>query len=324
MSSNMIKGYSLNYDRTTVKKLDLSKEEEEINNRAQEMEDRRRENLNAAKALGFIPGIEASVISEDDIHEVNDLDEIRNVLSDSFEEEQPEEPEAVPQVDVTALREEIRNELIEECKAEAMEQARTELEQEADAILNDANQKAENILAEATERGNAEAEAAKAGILAIASQQGYEDGLKRAKAEEEAAIEALESQKRELKIQYERQVAELEPAFVKILQEYLRKITGMSYEKYSGLFKYLIDKGINAAPKDSDFTVYLSKEDHDRFSPEFDSIAADYADKFKLNFAVDRELESGNFRLENDSTIVECGLGPELRGLIESLDILMS
>ena len=82
--------------------------------------------------------------------------------------------------------------------------------------------------------------------------------------------------------------------------------------------------GINAAPKDSDFTVYLSKEDHDRFNPEFDSIAADYADKFKLNFAVDRELESGNFRLENDSTIVECGLGPELRGLIESLDILMS
>ena len=320
----MIKGYSLNYDRTTVKKLDLSKEEEEINNRAREMEERRRENLNAAKALGFIPGIEASVISEDDIHEVNDLDDIRNVLSDSFEEKEPEEAEAMPQVDVEALRQEIRNELIEECKAEAMEKARAELEQEADAILNDANQKAENILAEATEKGNAEAEAAKAGILAMASQQGYEDGIKRAKAEEEAAIEALESQKRELKIQYERQVAELEPAFVKILQEYLRKITGMSYEKYSGLFKYLIDKGINAAPKDSDFTVYLSKEDHDRFSPEFDSIAADYAAKFKLNFAVDRELESGNFRLENDSTIVECGLGPELRGLIESLDILMS
>ncbi len=314
----MIKGYTLNYDRETVRKLDLSKKEQEINDRAKDLADRQQDSINTAKAFGFIPGIEAAdYIPDEDFPEAVDLDQVENILNNDGVLVEP-----VPEVNIDELRASIRQELSDEIREESLQKARDEIADEAEQIIAKAKEDADRMVQEAVDKANAEAEAAKASIISLASKQGYEDGTARAKAEEDAVMQELENKRLELQEQYERQVKEMEPAFVKILKEYLKKITGLSFEKYESVFEYLIDRGINQVQKESDFTVYMNKDDYDRFSSKFDEISSRYSDRFRLTFAEDRNLKSGDFRLENDTTIVECGLGNELNGIIESLDMM--
>ncbi len=332
MSSNMIKGYTLNYDRNTVRHLDLSKNEDVINQKAQELYEHQKSVIEAAQNFGFIPGIAAEQLSEDGVPLSADGEYLPDLEGepDGSATGGPEDDD-LPILMTKAELEEYANKFrYEAAPAESddrtMQLALEQIHEEADSIIADAKSQAMKIIADAIEKAKEEAqkesEVVKSGIMQAASAQGYEDGLKRAKEEMNDAREALESKKRELEEKYERQVADMEPAFVKILQEYLKKITGMSYAKHSEVFRYLIDKGINNAPKDTDFTVYLSKDDYDRFSPEFESINSIYSDKFNLNFSVDHELTEGSFRLENETTIVECGLDSELNGLLESLNLL--
>lgn len=316
MSSNMIKGYTLNYDRETVRRLDLTRFETAINKRAEELSTHQKEIQEAARILGFLEGIDAPQFDE----EGNPV--IPEIIEDNVEDDY-DSPILMSRNELNELKEQMKEEILSNVMDEAELRVREKLRAESEEILENARAEAGRIIAEAIENAKKEGEAAKTGIVSAASSQGYEEGMKRAMQEQSSSLEALESRRRELEGNYQRQVADLEPAFVKILQEYLKKITGMSYAKHTDVFKYLIDKGINNAPKDSDFTVYLSKEDYDRFLPEFDSISSTYTEKFNLNFSIDRELSVGAFRLENESTIIECGLESELNGLLDSLNLLM-
>lgn len=333
MSSNLIKGYTLNYDRNTVRHLDLSKNDEIINQKAQELYEHQKSVIEAAQNFGFIPGIAAEQLSEEGmpVSENGEMLPDLQAEPDGFATGGPEDDD-IPILLTKAELEEYANRFrYEVAPAESddttMQLALEQIHEEADSIIADAKSQAMKIIADAVEKAKKEAEkeseVVKSGIMQAASTQGYEDGVKRAREELNAEHEALESKRRELEEKYERQVADLEPAFVKILQEYLKKITGMSYAKHSEVFRYLIDKGIKNAPIDKEFTIYLSNEDHERFSPEFEKINAGYSDRFNLNFSVDHELSEGSFRLENETTIVECGLDAELNGLLESLNLLM-
>lgn len=318
MSSNMIKGYTLNYDRATIKRIDLSQKEEAITRKSEELRVHQEEILDSARKMGFIPGIAAEEI----VDPTRPFIETYDTLERDVVEEDEDIPVLMSKADFEEVRQQIKEEVIPEAMAEAEERIRAQLMAEMETSSNDARQQADFIIAQAVEQAKVEAEQAREATLEIARRQGYEEGLKQAQEEARAAEESLESRKRELEGKYERQVADLEPAFVKILQEYLKKITGISYARYSEVFRYLLDRGINNAPKDSGFTVFLSANDFERFSEQFDAINDSYSDKLTLSFAQDSNLAEGTFRLENETTVIECGLEAELNGLLQSLELL--
>ena len=299
----MIKGYSISYDNKAIKKLDFSHMEEKIRDNVREIWQQQYPDkaFPGDEDDGFKPGLTAE--------EVEDF---------------PDDKQVMTAEEIEEFKAQIREEVTEAIKTEAEIAARAELDGRAEDIISIANAKAEAIIAEAIEKGTAEGEAAKAGIITLASSQGYEDGMKRANEEKEAALSEIENERAALKADYERQVSELEPAFVEILKEYVRKITGIAYDNHSEVLEYLIDSAVSHFPRDDSFDVKLSKEDYDRISPKIGEIIERYSGKLNLNFVAVSDMKKGEIKLENGEKIIECGLDTVMEGLLDALDMIAS
>jgi len=290
LSSNMIKAYSITYDTKKVKNLDIEVRENELEERARKIMSAKDIFTEIKPEDEFTPGLMAE-----------DLGEL--VLQE----------DAVPVVSEQTI-EEIKNSLREEIMAEMM------------PIIN---RKGEDIVANARAQASAlvevakqDAEIAKESILKMASAQGYEEGSKRAKAEEERALAELEAKRKQLEQEYEAKIAELEPAFAGILTELVKKVTNVAYDNHKDVLIYLIETGLGLAQKDAYFDVILSEEDYKKYESLFPKIKELYKEKYALEFKKDAALPEGSCKLENENRVIDCGLGIRLNGLLEELSLL--
>ena len=291
MSSNMIKAYSIAYDTQKIKTLDMEVRENELEERARKLVFAKPALQESTEEGEFVQGLVAE-----------DLGDI-----DFFEEEAPT---VVPEVDIDAIKNSLREEIMAEMTPI--------LNRKGEDIIENARSQA-NGLIEAAKR---DAEIAKESILKMASAQGYEEGMTRAKAEEEKVLSELEAQKKQLQQQYEAKVAELEPAFVNVLIELVKKVTNVAYDNHKEVLLYLIETGLGFAQKDAGFDVILSEEDYKKYSSLFPKIKEHYSEKYTLEFKKDADLPEGSCKLENENRVIDCGLGIRLNGLLEELSLL--
>ncbi len=295
MSSNMIKAYSIAYDTEKIKNLDMETRENELLARVSRLLSGKNGfsmgSLEHKTEGEFVPGL----IAED--------------LGDIEVQEEPVVP-VVSEQDI----EEIKNSLREEIMAEMT----PILERKGEDIEANARAQASAMLDTARQ----DAEIAKESILKMASSQGYEEGLKRARAEEERTLAELEARKQQMEQEYAAKVAELEPAFVKVLIELVKKVTNVAYDNHKEVLLYLLETGLESAHKDAGFDVLLSEEDYKKYESLFPKIKEAYKEKYTLEFKKDADLENGSCRLENENRVIDCGLGIRLNGLLEELSLL--
>lgn len=291
LSNNMIKAYHISYDKEKGQKLDMSAREQRIMERIRELIPEQRflvpfTEEKEKEGTSFVPGIAAENVSE-------------------FVAEEPQPP-VMTEEEIQAMRDSVREELS------------MQMQQQAEAITAEAKAQAEGILAKAKE----DAETAKVSILQLASAQGYEEGSKRAKQEQEQRLQELEAERLRLQQEYERRVSELEPAFVQVLTELVRKLTGVSYENHREVLIHMIDMGIHEAGKDTSFTVWLNPVDMERASDLFPELCERYAGKLALEFKEDAGISTGSCKLENAGKLIDCGLGTRLEGLLDAFDMM--
>lgn len=293
----MIKAYSVAYDKEAIRKLDMKNREEQIIEHLHDLIPEQRFMKaelpvfdEQSQEGDFVPGLAAENISE-------------------FIPEEESKAEMTEQ-EIESMREQIRDELTKQ------------MQQNADALIAKARERANQEASEIIEKAKQEAELAKASILKIASGQGYEEGLARAKQEEKAVTDQLQDEIRKTQQEYERRVSELEPAFVKIVKELVIKLTNVSYENHNEVISYLIEQGLNSSEKDTEFTVLLHPEDMLRIEDSVPALQDKYKDKITLNFKKDETLSQGDCILENATKRIDCGLGTQMQGLLDSLAIL--
>ena len=284
----MIKAHSIAYDKEKIKALDMGSRENRILARIRELYPEANIALPEVKAE-FVQGIPAETVT---------------VI-----EEEPKAPELSEQ-DIEAIKESLREEITAEIKIIYQKQG--------EEILANARAQAQGILVTA----NHEAEIAKESILKLASAQGYEEGMQRAKKEEDAKVAELEATKRRLQEEYEQQIAQLEPAFANVLIELVKKVTNVSYENRKEILYYLIETGLEFAQKDTQFDVVLSEKDYQNYSELFQDIKEQFQEKFILDFRKDANLPEGSCKLENENRVIDCGLGIRLSGLLEDLSLI--
>ena len=288
----MIKAHSIAYDKEKIKALDMASREDRLLARIRELYPEAQIALPEPKkevVQGFVQGLPAEAVT---------------VI-----EENPPTKELSEQ-DIEAIKESLREEIAAEMKLV--------YQQQGEEILANARAQAQGILVTA----NHEAEIAKESILKLASAQGYEEGMQRAKKEEEAKVAELEATKRNLQQEYEQQIAQLEPAFASILIELVKKVTNVSYENRKEILYYLIETGLDFAQKDTQFDVVLSENDYQNYSELFPSVKERFKEKFILEFRKDANLPDGSCKLENENRVIDCGLGIRLNGLLEDLSLL--
>ncbi len=312
MSSNIIKGYKQNYDSANFKKLDMTVREEKL---AEKIEDLRN------NSTSFISGLIPAEIMDGNEYAENTQEISGDTITEDYNMNSLS-PTPMPIQDMEALREEIRQELYAEVRLQAEADFRENLQTEASIILDNARNEAAQIIVEAENKAKSEAEAIKSGIISVASAEGYESGLKKAKEEQQDALRALEDEKRRVTEEYERQVALLEPAFVEILKEYVKKITGIAYDYHTEILSYLMDQAIRRAPGQTEFIVKLSPDDMEKYAMEIPTITEKYSDKIALTFSTSADVNDGEVRLENEGRVLTSSLELNMNGLLESLDML--
>ncbi len=289
MSSNMIKAYSIAYDMQKKKSLDMEERENALLERVRKMIPTAEVFQASKEEEGFVQGLPAEDLGDAVILE---------------------EAPAVSEQDIEAIKQSLREEIMSEMTPI--------LQRKGDDIVANARAQADGLI----EAAKKDAEIAKESILKMASAQGYEEGMSRAKEEQTKALEELEAQKVQLQQQYEAKIAELEPAFANILVELVKKVTNVAYDNHKEVLLYLIETGLEFAQKDTCFDVVLSEEDYKKYASLFPKIQEHYKDKLTLDFKKDAELPDGSCKLENENRVIDCGLGVRLNGLLEELALL--
>ena len=289
--SNLIKAYSVSYDEPT-KKLDLNEKAENfrrlyVERLEKQSSSETQDGEHADDDDGFVEGI------------VGD----RVIIKGSEEE---------------TLSEQEKKILANQREIEKLQKKLEDLRVEAGKILDDAEEQAEEIINNA----KAEAETQYESLIQSYMEQGYEEGRQTATKECDELKASLERQIRENEENYEKQVSELEPAFVEVLIRYIEKITGIYTSDHTEVIMHVIHQAMTKQTPCRNFIIRVSPHDYGTVLNSKPEILLWLPDGSQIEVVEDKMLSEGGCLIETDARIFDCSVDTQLRSLIEDLRLL--
>lgn len=201
---------------------------------------------------------------------------------------------------------------------EDAEELRAQADQAAQRIIDEARQKADEIVTEAKEQAARDRDK----VYNEAKTQGYEEGRKQAERDNELIRGELDRTRRELKKDYDRQIAELEPTFIDTLTGIYEHIFNVDLQSYREIIVYLIEGTMHKIDGRS-FLVHVSKEDYPYVSMQKKQLSAEtVSPNSSVEIVEDITLGRNECFIETEAGIFDCGLGTQLAELSQKLKLL--
>lgn len=201
---------------------------------------------------------------------------------------------------------------------EDAEELRAQADQAAQRIIDEARQKADEIVTEAKEQAARDRDK----VYNEAKTQGYEEGRKQAEKDNELIRGELDRTRRELKKDYDRQIAELEPTFIDTLTGIYEHIFNVDLQSYREIIVYLIEGTMHKIDGRS-FLVHVSKEDYPYVSMQKKQLSAEtVSPNSSVEIVEDITLGRNECFIETEAGIFDCGLGTQLAELSQKLKLL--
>ena len=304
--SNLIKAYSVKYEENKKQidsnaKADVFEKEFvdkyiadnialkqiDFNEVARELEDHEH------GGDGFIPGIAGEVISE--------------------EGSDPREQEINGRID--ELNEQLSAKLDE---IKVQEELLDSLKDEAEEIKSNAQERADEIVAVAKKQAQDDSSL----IREAARSEGYDDGMQAARDEIEAKTRELEERRAELESLYQKQVNELEPAFVEIAISVIDKLTGIYASEKEGIIAYLVESAFSDIPRSNEYIVRVPESFHDGVADLKARLEEAVGEEARVEIVEDKLLPPDGAMIETDSRIFDCSLSTMKDTLYENLRLL--
>ena len=312
--SNLIKASQIAYSED-VRNIDMNAKAEEMTNKAM---DKYLEDINSNRKVDFQEL--SQKLSEEHVLTPEDVDfepgiptEQVYLADESYETtDSGTTREEAGIMEVESRLRERKKELEEtEAKIAEAEQKVKQMIDDANAqatlIVEDAEVKAEDRINEAMEQARAE---------------GLEQGRQQAEEENARAREELEQIKNQYREEYEKQVDELEPAFVEIVIKYIQKLTGIYADDKKEIILHLIDNALKDKHGNENFIVRVSEADFPVVSYSKDAIRGYLSEGAQLEVVADKLLERNQCLIETESRIYDCSLDGQLMSLIEDIRLL--
>ena len=288
--SNLIKAYSVSYDEPT-KKLDMNERAENFRRLYVERLEKQATDTETTDENpeddGFVEGI------------VGD----RVIIKGSEEE---------------TLSEQEKKILANQREIEKLQKKLEELRVEAGRILDEAEEQAEGIVNKAKE----EAETQYDSLIQSYMQQGYEEGRQAAENECNELKASLERQIKQNEDDYEKQVSELEPAFVEVLIKYIEKLTGIYSSDHTEVIMHVIHQAMTKQTPCRNFIIRVSPRDYGTVLNSKPEILLWLPDGSQVEVVEDKMLSEGGCMIETDARVFDCSVDTQLRSLIEDLRLL--
>lgn len=288
--SNLIKGYSVSYDEPT-KKIDLNEKAENFRRLYVEKLERQTAGADTEDYISDDDGFTEGITGE------------RIILKGSEEE---------------TLSEQEKRILANQREIEKLQKKLEELRVEAGRILDEAEEQAEEIVTKAKE----EAETQYESLLSTYMQQGYDEGRQNAERECDELKAALTRQIQENEEKYEKQVSELEPAFVEVLIKYIEKLTGIYTSDRNEVIMHCIHQAMTKQTPCRNFIIRVSQHDYGTVLNSKPEILLWLPDGSQIEVVEDKMLKEGDCLIETDTRIFDCSVETQMRSVIEDLRLL--
>ena len=195
----------------------------------------------------------------------------------------------------------------------------------AEAIVKNAHKEAENILNEARLKadeivGQAKSEAES--IKTNARNEGFETGHTEAVKEAEESRKAFESEKENLKSEYQKLLSEVEPKMVETICGVYRAIFGETLYSRKDVMLCLINKALMNIEGNDRVTIYVGSEDYDLLAGMKDSFLSCSSLKESTEILIKEGLKQGSAMIETSYGVIDCSIDTELNELTNTLKLL--
>ena len=285
--SNLFKGAFISFDESDARIIDNN---ELANKKIEEFQEQelKRQRAMMAEDEGLPPeGDENSDFSPGiDMEQLDQLTEDQSILG---------APNEDPQFDMEAMQAEIDFKL-----QQASEQA--------EAIINDAQNQAEEIKQGAIEQGH---------------QEGYDAGYQEGMAAVESLKADIEAQREGLEKEYQMLVDELEPEMVDVLTQIYEHVLGIELRDDKGIILHLLKSTLSRIEPGNDLIVHVSSDDYDEVMDEKEALnACVTSPNTTMEIIEDPLLKENECMIESDSGVFDCSLGVELSEISRKLKLL--
>lgn len=285
--SNLFKGTFISFDESDARIIDNN---ELANKKIEEFQEQelKRQRAMMAEDEGLSPeGDENSDFSPGiDMEQLDQLTEDQSILG---------APNEDPQFDMEAMQAEIDFKL-----QQASEQA--------EAIINDAQNQAEEIKQGAIEQGH---------------QEGYDAGYQEGMAAVESLKADIEAQREGLEKEYQMLVDELEPEMVDVLTQIYEHVLGIELRDDKGIILHLLKNTLSRIEPGNDLIVHVSSDDYDEVMDEKEALnACVTSPNTTMEIIEDPLLKENECMIESDSGVFDCSLGVELSEISRKLKLL--
>lgn len=180
-------------------------------------------------------------------------------------------------------------------------------------LIDEANAQIDEMYAKAQE----EIEALKANALEEARTQGYDQGYSEGM---NAAQAQLQEQSRQLEEDYNRQVKELEPSFVKHITGIYEHIFHVQLSEYQTLVVQLLESCLQKTESSTAYILHVGVEDYPFVTMQKKSLM-DIIGGRNATFDIieDNTLRKNECMIETDGGIYDCSLDAQLKALKREL-----
>lgn len=247
----------------------------------------------------FIPGIYSQQDIETEEYQFRQLADISSSAGSEF-------TSGLNVINMEEVLDEERQKISEETSAKS-EELLNEARVQADAIIAEANARAEDIKKEAYEEGKAQG---------IAEGQDYARQL--LKEQEEALNQEYNNKLNRL----HQQEKELEPHFATIVAALVEKLTGAVCKGKKDVIVHLIDNALHNLEKSKRIVVRVSKDDIAMVSSKRSYFTKELKEDTELDITEDTSLSANQCIIETDNKIVDCSLDAQLDNLREQIKML--
>ena len=204
---------------------------------------------------------------------------------------------------------------------------------ENEELLDDAMNKASDILNESRAKANAMIDSAMAESESIREKaysdgynQGLSDGNMEAMKRSDAYLERIEEEKNLFKENYDRQMEEKLAAasdkLIDICCGIIAKMTGILVDEYKPVMLHMINSSLSEQDSSHRFTIKVAEELYPYISDNYDRIVGATNPSITLEIFGDPKLDKRQCLIESDNGIIDLSMDVQVNNLITAFKML--
>ena len=186
---------------------------------------------------------------------------------------------------------------------------------QAESIIEEAKKEAEAIIAKANEEAELVRSIAFDAATSDGFKEGYNDAVMKAELEYASKKEEISTRQRDLELEYQNKIIELEPKIVEKLTGIYEQIFNTNLQEYTSIVSDLILNIIQNGEGNKDYIIHVSPQVYEQIGDVKNKLTSNIPESCNVEFVADGTLNSNGCFIETSTGIYDCGIDTQLKEL---------